>query len=190
MTTPTPTVIPVTPPRRKLVKFVRSKPGYRVSVLLNLLFLFSSLLYGIFTVISGTCIPALVKDSEEYFKFYECAGMFCFCAWNSLFMNILIIFPSVLTVHRERVSKNSIIILLIYPLYILFVSSTYPICMSYVCISSFSLYDKLELDALRFKWLFSLLHRIRRLFPPNDPIPSIRCRPRPSLRLPPLHGHF
>ena len=92
-------------PRRKVVGFVRSEPGYRISVIIDAFLLLNGLLFGILAVVAGTTdVNGPVQVADEY-ETYDIIGMSLFCLWNSIVWSMILLFPSITTTNRESVKS-------------------------------------------------------------------------------------
>ena len=101
-TTATATVTVTEQPRR-LIKFVKNEPGYRISVTVNMLFLLNGLLFAVFAI---TSIWMPSESPDEIFDIMDIVGIFIFCMWNSIVFTLIILFPSITTINREKVRPS------------------------------------------------------------------------------------
>ena len=85
---------------RRLLRFVKNEPGHRVSVTVNLLFFLNGILFAVFSVMS-ILMPSGTPD--EHFDVIVILGGFLFCMWNSIVFTMIILFPSITTINREKV---------------------------------------------------------------------------------------
>lgn len=88
---------------RRLLKFVKNEPGHYISVTVNMLFLANGLLFAFFAVIS-ILMPSGTAD--EIFDLMDIVGISLFCLWNSIVLNLIILFPSITTINREKVRRT------------------------------------------------------------------------------------
>lgn len=102
----TPEASPFTPPRRKVVGFVRSEPGYMISGIIAVFLFLNGIIFGGLAILSAeTDIRGPVQAFEEY-EIYDIIGVSIFCLWNSIVWSLMLIFPSITTTKRERVRKR------------------------------------------------------------------------------------
>ena len=99
-----------TPPpnQRKIVEFVRSEPGYRISLIINAFFLLNGILFGLLAlIVAFTNVRGPVQVTDQY-EIYDIIGTSLFCFWNSMLWSLILIFPSITTTNRERVRINQL----------------------------------------------------------------------------------
>jgi hypothetical protein len=160
-----PTITTTDQPRR-LLRFIKNEPGHRVSVTVNIIFLLNGILFAVFAVMS-LLMPSGTPD--EHFDVMDVFGVFLFCMWNSIVFNLIILFPSITTVNREKVPKWKVEFLLLLTFYL------------FIC---------LEFDFLLFKWFFNNFITIIRFFPSPHPFPNFCFNSNSLFCVSPFHGHL
>ena len=101
----TPEASPFSPPRRKVVGFSRSEPGYRITVIIAVFLFLNGIIFGGLAILSAeTDVRGPVQAFEEY-EIYDIVGVSIFCLWNSIVWSLILIFPSITTTKRVKVTK-------------------------------------------------------------------------------------
>lgn len=91
------------PRARKVVGFVRSEPGYRISLVIDIFLLLNGIISGILALVAATKdVNDHIQGPDQY-ESYDIGGVSFFCLWNSILLSLILIFPSITTTKRERV---------------------------------------------------------------------------------------
>lgn len=94
-----------TAPTRKVVGFVRSEPGYRISVIINAFLLVNGILFGLLAFLTATTDAKEHVQGPDQYEVYDVIGTSLFCLWNSIVWSLILIFPSLTTTKREKVPE-------------------------------------------------------------------------------------
>lgn len=94
------------PRARKVVGFVRSEPGFMISVIIGVFLLLNGIIFGILALLSAKKDVNSPFEAPDQYENYDVIGTSLFCLWNWIFWSLILIFPSITTTNREKVHKK------------------------------------------------------------------------------------